>query len=46
MIDSCVTVELLPLDPPELWVAVVEVVKAEMVDGEFSRALAAANTSL
>jgi len=43
VIESCVTVELLELDPHELCVAVV---KAEMVDGELNRALAAANTAL
>jgi hypothetical protein len=41
-----VTVELLPLDPVDLVVEVVRVVKADMVEGELNRALAAANTAL
>lgn len=40
------TVELLPLDPLDLFVDVVKAVKLEMTDGEVNLALAAANTAL
>jgi hypothetical protein len=39
-------VELLPLDPLDLFVEVVRDVKVEIIDGDVSLALAAANTSL
>ena len=40
------TVELLPLDPLDLFVDVVKVVNVEIIDGEVNLALACANTSL
>ena len=43
--DACVTVELLPLDPSELFVAVVRDVSVEMRDGDVRRARAAAAAS-
>lgn len=45
-IDACVIVELLPLDPPELFVAVVRDVIVDKSEGDVSRPLAAASTDL
>jgi hypothetical protein len=41
VIDACVTVELLPLDPLDLFVEVVRAVKLDIVDGEVNLDLAA-----
>lgn len=41
VIDACVTVELLPLELLDLFVAVVCVVKVETMDGDVNRDLAA-----
>jgi hypothetical protein len=43
--EVCVTVELLPLELPELLVAVVNDVSVEIRDGDVRLALAAARTS-
>lgn len=43
-IDACVIVELLPLDPPELFVAVVRDVIVERSEGDVKRPRAAAST--
>ncbi len=40
------TVELLPLDPLDWFVVAVNVVKAEIMEGEVNCALAAASTCL
>jgi hypothetical protein len=45
-IDVCVTVELLPLELLDAFVAVVCVVNVDNIDGEDNRALAAASTAL
>lgn len=45
MIDAWVTVELLPLDPLDLFVEVVRDVYVEIIDGDVNLALAAANTA-
>jgi hypothetical protein len=45
-IEACVTVELLLLDPPELFVAVVREVDVEITEGDVSRDRAAARTAL
>jgi hypothetical protein len=41
VIEACVTVELLPLDPLDLLVEVVRAVKLDIVDGEVNLDLAA-----
>ena len=46
VIDACVTVELLPLDPLDLFVDVVREVNVDRVDGEVNLDLAAANIAL
>lgn len=45
VIEACVTVELLPLELLDLFVAVVCVVEVDTIDGEVKRDLAA-NTAL
>lgn len=45
-IDIWVTVELLPLELLDVFVAVVCVVNVDIIDGEVNRALAAASTVL
>jgi hypothetical protein len=44
--EACVTVELLPLDPLDLFVVFVNEVRVDIVDGEVRCALAVARTIL
>ena len=44
--EACVTVELLPLDPLDLFVVLVKDVEVESIEGDVSLPLATANTAL